>query len=112
MNEAGLFLKQQTMHPLRHFNLIFPSHRLVRVADELRYRFVSDDLANIYERVARKIILAKGLPLVAHVETWQSGGVVREIAMVVKEVPEMDIVERNCPDEVQDDEGLSGGWWN
>lgn len=102
------------MHPLVHFSNIFPSNRLVQIADELRYCLPSVDCSRAYEFVARRVILAKGLPLVAMLETWQSRGCVREIALVVKEAPEADPIERQegVADEVQDDEGLTGGWWN
>jgi hypothetical protein len=102
------------MHPLRYFKSIFPDHRLIALADELRYRFQSVDCANAYEYVARRLILAKGLPLVIDVEQWTSGGKAREIAMVVKEAPDAYNLERanSCVDEAGDGVGLDGGWWN
>jgi len=100
------------MLPLNHFRHIFPSRQLIELPDELRYKMNSEDCGRIYESAARRVILRKGLPLVAELETWSSRGVVREIALVVREAPEQDVIERTCGDEVQDDEGLSGGWWN
>jgi len=89
------------MTPLLQFARIFPDHRLQVISkEELRYRFNSVDCARIYERVANRMILKKGLPITAHVETWESSGIVREIAMVVEPVPE----EYTFRDEVQDDE--------
>jgi len=90
------------------FRLTFPDHRLKASEDELRYIFNSRDCANAYELAALKIIVEKRLPLTAHVEEWSSKGKVTEIAMVVRPVPE----EYTFADEVQDDEGLTGGWWN
>lgn len=90
------------MSPLQHFTNIFPDHHLIPLPDELRYFLPTRDCALAYEHVARQVILSKGLPLTAAIETWESGGYVREIAVVVREVPEEDVVERNCPDEVQD----------
>lgn len=97
------------MHPLVHFSNIFPSHRLVQIADELRYCLPNDDCARAYEFVARRVILAKGLPLVAMLETWQSGGCVREIALVVRAAPEADPIERQ---EASADEMTDTEWWN
>lgn len=72
----------------------------------------SESCANAYDYLARMLILAKGLPLIAMVDVWESRGKKREISLVIREAPEQDVVERICADEVQDDEGLSGGWWN
>lgn len=72
----------------------------------------SDAVANAYSFAAFKTIMGLRLPLVAMLDVWRSRGQVREISLVIREAPEQDVVERICADEVQDDEGLSGGWWN
>jgi len=100
--------KSTTISPIEAFRLTFPDHRLKASEDELRYLFNSRDCANAYELAAMKIILERRLPLTAHVEEWSSKGKVTEIAMVVRPAPE----EYTFADEVQDDEGLTGGWWN
>lgn len=83
------------MTALEHFQLIFPSHRLIVSEGELKYRFgKSEQFAKIYERIAQRIILKKGLPLTADAETWASGGVIFEVSLVVKPVPEEDLVEQ------------------
>jgi hypothetical protein len=100
------------MNPLAYFNSLFPSHRLRQGNDELRYIFSGIDLANIYEQVASTIIKTKTLPLTTDVEVWESKGVVREIAMVVRNVPDpIDFRYHDCSDEVPDTEGLDGGWY-
>lgn len=100
------------MNPLDIFREIFPTHRLAPRKGELRYLFNGCDCARIYERVAARIIKKNRLPLTADVEIWESKGLVREIAMVVKPVPDpIDFRYHDCSDEVQDDEGLSGRWW-
>lgn len=78
----------------------------------MSYLFQGTDCAKIYERVAQRIILRNKFSLQTMIDIWISGGVVREIAMVVRPVPEQDIVERACGDEVQDSEELEygGGW--
>ena len=96
---------QTSISPLKYFRLVFPSHRLVSCVDVLKYRFATEDMGKIYERFAKWVINRKGLPLTAELETWSSGGVIREIALVVKEIP-----ENSFEDETPDREGLNGGW--
>lgn len=104
---------QMAMDPLDYFREIFPSHRLAPRKGELRYLFNGCDCARIYEVVAARIIKKNKLPLTADLEIWESKGVVREVAMVVKMVPDpTDFRYHDCSDEAQDDEGLSGGWWD
>lgn len=78
----------------------------------MRYLFQGTDCAKIYERVAQRIILRNKFSLQTMIDIWISGGVVREIALVVREAPEQDIIERTCGDEIQDTEELEygGGW--
>lgn len=57
-------------------------------------------IAESYERMALCIILQKGLPLTAHVEIWTSCRIVREVALVIRPVPE----EYTFQDEAQDTE--------
>lgn len=71
----------------------------------------SDVVANAYSVAAFKTIMGLRLPLVSMLDIWRSRGKVREIALVVREAPEQDVIERSCADEVQDGEGLDGGWW-
>lgn len=82
------------MNALEHFQQIFPSHRLFSDDGELRYRFPTEQIGRIYERIAQKVIIKNGLRAVAGLEVWESAGQVREVAMVVKEVPEESLVAR------------------
>lgn len=100
---------QTTISPLQLFREIFPDHRLASAYGELKYRYGIHEevIGRIYERMAQRIILKKGLPLTADLEKWSVCGSVRRIVLVVKAVP-----ENSFEDESQDDEGLTGGWWN
>jgi len=74
--------------PLTLFQQLFPDHRLTAYPDELKYRLRSEIVGRAYEDTARGIILEQGLPLTAVLEVWKVGGIVREICLVVKMVPE------------------------
>lgn len=82
------------MTALEHFQLIFPSHRLFVDEDELKYRFKTEQIGRIYERIAQKVILKNGLRATADLEVWSVGDLVREVCLVVKEVPEESVIER------------------
>lgn len=83
------------MTALEHFQLIFPSHRLfIDEGGELRYRFTSEQIGRIYERIAQKVILKNELRVTAVLEVWSIGGLIREVCLVVKLVPEEDLVEQ------------------
>ena len=82
------------MTALEHFQLIFPSHRLFVDEDELKYRFKTEQIGRIYERIAQKVILKNRLPAMAVLEVWRVGGIVKEVCLVVKEVPEEYLIER------------------
>lgn len=83
------------MTPTEHFQLIFPSHRLFVCQDgELHYRFPTEQIGRIYERMAQKVILKNELRVTAVLEVWSVGGMVREVCLVVKAVPEEDLVEQ------------------
>lgn len=87
-----------TISPLQLFREIFPSIRLTAYDDELNYRFRSADFGKICEKHAQKVILKKKLPLTAELKIWEKRGVVFEICLVVKEVPEQDVIERAAYD--------------
>lgn len=83
------------MTATEHFQLIFPSHRLFVYEDgELRYRFPTEQIGRIYERMAQKVILKNQLRVTAVLEVWSVGGLVKEVCLVVKAVPEEDLVEQ------------------
>lgn len=92
--ESGYILKITDMNALEHFQQIFPSHRLFSDDGELRYRFASEQIGRIYERIAQKVIINNGLRATAELEVSESGGQVKEVAMVVKEAPEESLVAR------------------
>lgn len=106
------------MSTLEKFNQIFPSGRLKHATpEELRYTFRWDSCAKAYEYFARKMILHYGLALTADRETWYSNGVVTEHAIVIRPVPEPDVIERafpehaeDCRDEVPGEEELNSIW--
>jgi hypothetical protein len=105
------------MNPLAIFRDIFPSHRLTEIPGELRYIMPSDVVANAYSVAAFKTIMGLRLPLVSMLDIWRSRGKVREIALVVREAPEQDVIERSFPehsespvDECGDDEDLLNDW--
>lgn len=106
------------MQPLQIFDELFPSHRLTRSEEELRYQFKSADCGKVYERNAQKLIAKLKLPLSADLDVWEARGCVREIALVVKmatATPKRSpVMERSShpADEVPNTEGLDGGWWN
>lgn len=77
-----------TISPLEQFQKLFPDHRLTAYSDELKYRLRSEIVGRAYEDTARNIILKQGLPLTADLEVWRVGGIVREVCLVVKMVPE------------------------
>lgn len=81
------------MTALEHFQHIFPSHRLFIDQDgELRYRFTTEQIGRIYERMAQKVILKNQLRVTAVLEVWSVGGMVREVCLVVKLVPEEEMI--------------------
>lgn len=82
------------MNALEHFQQIFPSHRLFADNGELRYRFPTEQIGRIYERMAQKVIIKNGLRATAYLEVWRVGDLVREVCMVVKEVPEESLIAR------------------
>ena len=77
-----------TISPFEQFQQLFPDHRLIAYPDELKYRLRSEIVGRAYEDTARGIILEQGLPLTANLEIWRVGGIVREVCLVVKMVPE------------------------
>jgi hypothetical protein len=81
------------MTALEHFQLIFPSHRLFIEDGELRYRFATEQIGRIYERMAQKVVLKNELRITAVLEVWHVGGMVREVCLVVKPVPEEHLIE-------------------
>lgn len=86
------------MDALQIFKLVFPDGHLIETDDELRYPMRCDSCAKAYEYFARLGILWKRLPLIAERQTWYSGGSVIEIAVVIRMVPEEDLIERAFPD--------------
>lgn len=96
------------INPLERFSELSRCWAALGHKDELRYKFTIKECALEYECVALQIILENGLPLVAHLEEWSSRGIVREIAVVIKMVPD----EQKVADEAQDHENLTGGWWD
>lgn len=101
------------------FRDAFPDGHLIETDDELRYKMRCDSCAKAYEYFARLVILWKRLPLIAERQTWYSNGKVREIAVVIRPIPEQDLIERAFPDqsispadEVPDAEGLDRDFVN
>lgn len=83
------------MTATEHFQLIFPSHRLfVYEEGELKYRFTTEQIGRIYERMAQQVILKNELRVTAILEVWSVGGLVREVCLVVKAVPEEYLIEQ------------------
>jgi hypothetical protein len=74
----------------------------------LRYKFRSNVTARYFEYLAQEVILANGLRLTAELEIWRRNGKIVKMYLVVEYVREEYLVADEC----QDDEGLSGGWWN
>lgn len=83
-----------TISPLELFREIFPATRLFVYPDELNYRFRSVDFGKICEKHAQRTILDNHLPLTATLEVWRKRGVIFEVCLVVKEVPEESIIAR------------------
>lgn len=83
-----------TISPLEAFQKAFPGTRIIVLEDELRYRFRVMGAAKTAEKLAQQIILKEGLRITAALEIWEIGGYVREIALVVKPVPEESIIAR------------------
>lgn len=79
---------------LEAFQKAFPGTRIIVLEDELRYRFRIMGAAKTAEKLAQEIILKEGLRITAALEIWEIGGFVREIALVVKPVPEESIIAR------------------
>lgn len=81
------------MNKLELFRHLFPLIRVSVYEDEMIYRFGNQTTAKYFEGLALQIILDNALPLTAELSTWASGGYVREISMVVKYAPEMELIE-------------------
>lgn len=77
-----------TISPLDAFRIHFPGTRIIVLEDELRYRFRLLGPAKVAEILSQQIIMKHGIPVTAELEIWNVGGFVREIALVVKLVPE------------------------
>lgn len=76
------------------FRRLFPTTNVIVDETEMRYRFRNPVTAKYFESMAQEIILANGLPLVAALNIWKSGGVINEICLVVEEVPEEHLIIR------------------
>lgn len=70
------------------FRKLLPLSNLVQYDGEIRYRFKREASARHFEQIALDKMLNHGLPLVAEVEVWESGGVVFEVNLVVSMAPE------------------------
>jgi hypothetical protein len=71
------------------------------------YPFKDKVWAERAEAMASQTILESGFAVVATVEDYELNGT-RRVGLVIRPVPE----EHSFLDETQDDEGLTGGWWN
>ncbi|HTI12484.1 MAG TPA: hypothetical protein VL832_28120 [Puia sp.] len=81
-----------TISPIEQFRELFPLINVVALEDELRYKFKGYDSWNFYFKRAQKMILKHKLRVTAEKEQWASGGYVHELAIVVKPVPEEDLI--------------------
>jgi hypothetical protein len=76
------------------FRRLFPASRIVVLEDAMHYRFRNQVTARYFEQLAQEIIIANKLPLVAALGIWSAGGVVFEMSMEVKAVPEEYFISR------------------
>lgn len=97
---AGYKIVNASISPFEAFKAKFFRNNLAETMDELRYKYEIIECARTFETLACKIIIHESLPLTAHLEIWESRGIVREISLVIQPVPE----EYSFADEVQDDE--------
>lgn len=88
-------MEQHTLqNHLETFRRLFPASRIVVLEDAMHYRFRNQVTAKYFEQLAQEIILANGLPLTAALGIWSAGGVVFEMSMEVKAVPEEYFINR------------------
>ena len=96
-----------TISPLKQFKAAFPEHRLVYAySDELKYRLTTPYLGQVYEGIANRLILKKKLALVTELKVWHVGGVLREVALFIRPVPDEEMVTDEVPGEVMEPD-----WW-
>lgn len=101
-------MQAATISPLTTFCIAMPWLKVVSQGDAIRCYF-DDAIPGMWvEQRAQEVILREHLPLTAELEIWKSMKTIREISLIVRLVPEEQLVA----DEAQDDEGLSGGWWD
>ena len=67
-----------------------PVKRVIVTDDEMRFILRTNRMAEYCKEKADEVIEAAHLPLEAEVEVWQMRGVVFEVAMVVKFVPQLE----------------------
>lgn len=79
---------------LETFRRLFPASMIVVLDDAMHYRFRNKVTALYFEQLAQEIIIANGLPLVAALGIWSVGGVVFEMSLEVKAVPEEYLIVR------------------
>lgn len=79
--------------PLEEFLRLFPLTRVNVYDEDLIYRFRNPTTGKYFESLAHRMILDNGLALTAELQTWSSRGCVREISMVVKMAPDIEMVE-------------------
>lgn len=79
---------------LEAFRRLFPASRIVVLEDSMHYRFRNQVTAKYFEQLAQEIIIANSLPLTAALGVWSAGGVVFEMSMEVKAVPEEYFISR------------------
>ena len=76
------------MDALEEFRRLLPLTNIVQYDEEIHYRFKREASAKHFEKIAIDVILRKGMPLVATVETWSCAGVVFEVNLVISMAPE------------------------
>jgi hypothetical protein len=93
--------------PLEQFRKEFPFLEWIVDDPVLCYPFRDEHWTARAEEKARRLIIAKKLPLIASSEFRWFGKSYRHV-LIISNVPE----EYTFQDEAQDDEGLTGGWWD
>jgi len=88
-------MNTDTLHDhLETFRRLFPASRIVVLEDAMHYRFRNQVTAKYFEQLAQEIIIANKLPLTAVLGIWSAGGVIFEMSMEVKAVPEEYFISR------------------